>query len=221
MEGICFDIYDKSITAILGETGAGKTILAKALVQLLPEKLFITSGNIIFKNKTIPKENLKTLRGKGIFYVPQNARAALNPVVKIKTQINETSELEPTQLDALMKNLGFDEPGIILNSYPCQLSQGENQRSLIAMAAATQPELMVLDEPTSNLDEKSQHNLAETIKKLQLQYNLTILLITHNLPIAAKISDYIYILQEGNIVETKHKSTREKAKKISVASSCA
>ncbi len=143
----------------------------------------------------------KKKRGAHIFYAPQNAAASLNPVIKIKRQIDETSRLEPARLIEILSDLDVDEPERLLHAYPFQLSGGENQRCLLAMAAALQPELLILDEPFASLDYHAQQGFTALIKKMQRQYNLTILLISHNLSIVGNISDTIYVILKGKIVE--------------------
>ena len=201
LEKVTIDIRKNQITGLIGESGSGKTIFSKTISALLPENIYIEKGDIFYKGESVDYKTLKKLRGRHIFYAPQNAAASLNPVLKIKRQINETSKINHTQLIDLLENLDFHDPERILNSYPFELSGGENQRCLLAMAAALQPELLILDEPTSALDHDLQEGFMDLIKKIRQQYDLTILLITHNLSIVRNISDYIYIIFKGKIVE--------------------
>jgi len=201
LKNVSIDIKNNKITCLIGESGAGKTLLSKVFPALLPENFNVKNGTIIFKGKSMDYNMLKKYRGKKIFYTPQNATASLNPVLKIKNQIKETSKLKNSQVISILKDLGFTEPEAILNSYPFELSGGENQRCLLAMAIILGPQLLILDEPTSGLDYHLQEIFMDLIRRIQKQYGLTILLITHNLLLVKNISDYIYIMSGGSIVE--------------------
>jgi ABC-type dipeptide/oligopeptide/nickel transport system ATPase component len=204
LENINIRIKKNKITSLIGESGAGKSIFAKTLTSLLPTHIAMTKGNIFYEDQPVTYDRLKKMRGSYIFYVPQNASAALNPVIKIKNQINETSKIKYHQLIKLLKDLGIHDPDRILNSYPFELSGGENQRCLLAMAAAKKPRVLILDEPTASLDLSLQEGFMQLIKTIQQQYYLTILLITHNVSIARNISNYIYIILKGKIIEQGH-----------------
>ena len=201
LENINIQIKKNNITSLIGESGAGKTIFAKTLAALLPPHIVMTKGTIFYENQPVTYNSLKKMRGSHIFYTPQNAPASLNPVIKIKTQIKETSKLEHRQLIKLLNDLGIQGPDRILNSYPFELSGGENQRCLLAMAIAQKPRLLILDEPTASLDQSLQESFMQLIKTIQQQYFLTILLITHNVSIAGNVSDFIYIILKGKIIE--------------------
>ncbi len=203
LNNISITLQEKAITTLIGESGSGKTMFARTLVNLLPANIFITHGTVFFKQQPVLYPQLKKLRGKAIFYVPQDAVAALNPVVKLKHQLTQGSpeKMSLPRLVELLAQLNFPDPRAILDSYPFQLSGGESQRCLFAMAILQKPQLLILDEPTSALDIKSQASFIQLLKQLQSQYNLTILLITHNLALAATVSDYIYIMHRGEIIE--------------------
>jgi ABC-type dipeptide/oligopeptide/nickel transport system ATPase component len=201
LENINIRIKKNKITCLIGESGAGKTIFAKTLAALLPGHIAMTKGTIFYEDQPVTYDSLKKIRGSHIFYSPQNAAASLNPVIKIKNQINETSRIEHNQLIKLLKDLGIHDPDRILNSYPFELSGGESQRCLLAMAVAQKSRVLILDEPTASLDRSLQEGFMQLIKTIQQQYHLTILLITHNVSIARNVSDYIYIILKGKIIE--------------------
>lgn len=201
LQNVSIDLRKDKITCLIGESGSGKTIFSKTIAALLPENVFIEHGDILYQGQPIDYRMLKKSRGRGIFYTPQNAAASLNPVLKIKRQVNEWSKLEQAQLLDLFRDLEFRDPERVLNSYPFQLSGGENQRCLLAMAVAQQPELLILDEPTSALDHHLQEEFIGLIKKIQQRFGLTILLITHNLSLVRNAADYIYIILNGEIIE--------------------
>lgn len=197
LQNVSIDLRKDKITCLIGESGSGKSIFSKTIAALLPENVFIEQGEIVYQGQSLAYSMLKKLRGRSIFYSPQNAAASLNPVLKIKRQVDEWSNLNQKQLLDLLKDLEFQDPERILNSYPFQLSGGENQRCLLAMAVAQQPELLILDEPTSALDFHLQEEFIELIKKVRERFGLTILLITHNLALVRNAADYIYIILNG------------------------
>lgn len=201
LKNISIEIPKNKITCLIGESGAGKTIFAKTLAALLPKHMIITNGTISYNQQPVTYDKLKRMRGSYIFYTPQNAAVSLNPVIKIKNQIKETSKIGHSQLIKILTELNIRNPDRVLNSYPFALSGGENQRCLLAMAMASKPQLLILDEPTSSLDQPLQKGFMQLIKQIQQQYHLTILLITHNLSIARNESDYIYIMLKGEIIE--------------------
>jgi peptide/nickel transport system ATP-binding protein len=201
LQNLSIAINENQITGIIGESGAGKTILGKTLAALLPGPIAVTGGTIYYDNRPVTFDLLKKMRGRHIFYTPQNAAASLNPVLKIKNQVNETSKIEKPAMLEIFKDLEFPEPERILNAYPFELSGGENQRCLLATALARHPRLLILDEPTASLDAHLQEGFMRLIKEIQHRYRLTILLITHNLRVARNITDYIYIILKGKIVE--------------------
>jgi len=219
LKNISFQLKKRQITCLIGESGAGKTIFAKTISALLPPGIEMVDGTLYFESEPVDYENLKKLRGSHIFYTPQNAAASLNPVIKIKNQISETSNISHKKLLVIFEALGIHDRKRVLNSYPFQLSEGENQRCLLAMAIAAQPQFLILDEPTTGFDTSLQKEFIKIIKKIHHQYNLTILLITHNLFLARTIANFVYILLQGEIVEQgefmelfsspKHKYTKE------------
>jgi ABC-type dipeptide/oligopeptide/nickel transport system ATPase component len=198
LENIDIQIKKNKITTLTGKSGSGKTIFAKTLAALLPKHIIMTRGNIFYDGLPVTYDDLKKMRGSHIFYTPQNAAASLNPVMKIKKQIKETSKLENHLLIELLKDLDFPDPERILNSYPFELSGGENQRCLLAMAIARKPKVLILDEPTASLNRELQDGFIRLIKACQQQYHLTILLITHNLSLSRLASDYILPIFPGD-----------------------
>jgi ABC-type dipeptide/oligopeptide/nickel transport system ATPase component len=201
LKNISIDLEENRVTGLIGESGAGKTILAKTLAALLPPQLAVTGGTFHYKEQRITCDTLKKMRGRQIFYTPQNAAAALNPVLRIKHQVNETAKTDSARWIEIFKNLGFPDPERVLNAYPFELSGGESQRCLLAMALARNPRLLILDEPFASLDLHLREGFMQLIKQVQHRCRLTILLITHNLAMASSMADYIYILLDGEILE--------------------
>ena len=195
-------VRKNKITALIGESGAGKTIFARAISALLPERIHVTSGTFFYDGTEVDFNRLKRFRGRKIFYSPQNAAASLNPVIRIKKQIDEVSNIPFPSLIEILTFLNIANPLKLLNAYPFELSEGESQRALLAMAIAINARLLILDEPVSALDGDSRQNFMELLQHLQQKYAVTILLITHNLSIIKHIAHYIYIIQQGEIVES-------------------
>ncbi|MCP4220984.1 MAG: ABC transporter ATP-binding protein [bacterium] len=197
LDRVSLEVPQGGTIAVVGESGAGKSTLAKAVAGLLPPSVTICGGRFAIKAKRgDPHKGCK----KGVFYMPQNASAALNPVYKISHQVNEVSRLSPTGMSELVEALDFSCSAKVLDSYPFQLSAGENQRCLLAIALSMLPELLIMDEPTASLDKKRIKRFIDSLAGFKRQYGFSLLLITHNLAVAA-LSDYVYILKKGKIVE--------------------
>ena len=213
---VSFDIKKGEILALVGESGCGKSITSLAVGRLLdPGTAFIKAENILlhFKDFVIdilqasPKE-LRSIRGGGIGYIFQEPAAALNPVFTIGAQIIESLKLHRRELNdfteeavRLLQAVGIPDAKARLNTYPHELSGGMQQRIIIAMALAGNPQLLVADEPTTALDVTVQAQILELIYKLSKERNLGVLLITHNLGIVARLADKLAVMYAGNLVE--------------------
>jgi len=202
LKSIHVKIKPHCITALIGESGSGKTIFSRTISGLLPENMVIDSGFFYFKHKKISYQWIQKNRGRTIFYTPQNAAASLNPIIKIKTQLKEVSRSGAEPIDKILNNLSLRDSQRILNAYPFELSGGENQRCLLAMAIALTPQLLILDEPVTSVDGQFQKSFIGYIQKIKSKYHMTILMITHNLALIEHIADYIYIMYGGQIVES-------------------
>ncbi|MCP5054240.1 MAG: ABC transporter ATP-binding protein [bacterium] len=203
LAGVDLRVEPNTITSLIGESGCGKTTFARAITGLLPGTVTITGGSIFFAERLMQYDQLKSLRGSSIFYIPQDAAASLNPVLKIKRQVAEASlgNISYSRLPGILEDLNIHEPESVLESYPFQLSGGENQRCLLAMAILRKPRLLILDEPTSSLDHRSRASFMAEVERIRREHALTVLLITHNLLVTRSVSDYIYIMSKGKIVE--------------------
>jgi len=199
LDMVNLSIEENAITSLIGKSGAGKTIFARAISGLLPPGVVIGSGNIFYRGRQIDYAGLTQMRGREILYLPQNASASLNPVYKIKQQVFETSRISLDETLKIMEILDF-KPGEIdriLSSYPFQLSGGQNQRCLLAMAIAIRPRLLILDEPTSSLHDDARQNVIDLVERIRDLYGLTILLISHDLNMVKNISGNIYTISGG------------------------
>lgn len=206
-------IPEGKIICLVGESGSGKTLTGYSLIRLFPsQNIKITSGKIIYKQKNIiecTEDEMRALRGKEIFMIPQEPLSALNPVLNIETQLSEIfythtkfskKEIYEQCLN-LLNLVKIDKPETRLKAYPHQLSGGQRQRILIAMAIALKPSLIIADEPTTALDVTIQGEILELFLELREKMNISILLITHDFGIVRTIADYVYVMYGGRIVE--------------------
>ncbi len=201
LQNISIDVFPGTITTFLGETGAGKSMLGKAVSGLLPFGVSVASGEIFIDGKLVDGLRLGSLRGEGIFYVPQDASASLNPLLRIRKQVDEVSKVGLTRVMEVFSELGFEVPRRVLESYPFQLSVGECRRCLLVMAVLMQSRLLILDEPVSSLDSGLKAGFIRLIKNIRESHGFTLLLITHDLEVAVSLSDYIYVMYRGRIVD--------------------
>ncbi len=201
LRAISLKIPRNQVTVLLGESGAGKTILARALSGLLPDGFFASRGHILFGGQVMSGSAAwARVRGRKIFYTPQNAAAALNPVLTIGRQIRETCRISAEELGEMLSRLQFTDPEGILQSYPFTLSGGENQRCLLALALAARPDVLILDEPTAEIDAAAQEEFIEVLRDYQRAHSLTVLLISHHLGFVRAIAQNLCVLSRGELV---------------------
>lgn len=212
VNGVSFKLDRGRTLGLVGETGAGKTTTALSIMQLVPYPPGqITGGEIFFKGKNIiensDKEN-QEMRGNGISMIFQDPMTALNPTMTINKQMTEVvlkhtnqtrAQAEDTSIK-LLETVGI--PGDRFNDYPHQLSGGMKQRAIIAMALLCKPEILIADEPTTALDVTIQAQVLEIIRNLIAQYNMSMLLITHDLGVVAQTCNDVCIMYAGEIVES-------------------
>ena len=199
--------------AIVGESGSGKSVTALSLSRLLPTPpAEFASGSIRFEGRDIlamsPAE-LRAVRGGGIAYVFQEPATSLNPVFTIRSQIAEGIRLhrpEVKNVDAEVAKwlgaVGIVDPEKRMHDYPHQLSGGMQQRAMIAMALACRPRLLVADEPTTALDVTIQAQILAELKRLRTEFDMALILITHNFGIIRGLCDRVAVMFRGEIVET-------------------
>ncbi len=199
--------------ALVGESGSGKSVTALSILRLLEDTNRVrSSGSIVFDGTeltTLNNKEIRAIRGNRIAMIFQEPMTSLNPVYTIGNQLIEPLQLHQSLNKAeayeralqLLERTGIDNPKQRINSFPHQLSGGQRQRVIIAMALACRPELLIADEPTTALDVTIQDQILNLIKDIQAEYGMSVLLITHDLPMVRKIADTVTIMQKGHIVE--------------------
>ncbi len=211
VHGVGFELGRGKSLALIGESGSGKSTIARAVLRLLPDGTQ-ASGHVLFDGHellTLPERRFRHLRGRAIGFVPQDPGNALNPVRTIGAQALEAAALTDEPNAARRKALildtfaqvGLDNPQRVYDSYPHQLSGGMLQRVLIGLAVLPRPALLVADEPTSALDVTIQKRILDLLSRLQSDMDISLLLITHDLAIAAERADSLVVLKDGAVKE--------------------
>jgi len=212
VRGVSFDLFKGETLAIVGESGSGKSVTIKTLLGILPKNGHIASGEILYNGNDLTKYSEKdfyAIRGKKISLVFQDPLSALNPIMKIGKQITEALILSKSVDKAhakdraieLMTQVGIPQPEIRYDEYPFQFSGGMRQRIVIAIALASNPEILICDEPTTALDVTIQAKILELIKDLKKKDDLSIIFITHDMGVVANMADRICVMYAGRIVE--------------------
>lgn len=211
VDGVNFDLAPNKAVVVVGESGCGKTSLAKAVLRLLPRNIGEYSGKVYLKDlETMAlsdEEYRKQVRWVKMSMVPQAAMNSLNPVMRVGDQVaesmivhygvNKDKALE--QAAKMFQNVGV--PVDFLSRYPFELSGGMRQRVAIAMALVTSPELVILDEPTSALDVLTQANIFNLLKRIKNELETSFILITHDISTSSELADIVAVMYAGQIVE--------------------
>ena len=211
VDNVNFTIKRGETLALVGESGCGKSVTALSLAKLVATPPgFYKGGQILLDNEDVlamDKEPLRRVRGARISYIFQEPATSLNPVFRVGNQIKEVLKLHrpdaatDDEVERLLKLVHIPEPRRRLRDYPHQLSGGMQQRIMIAMALACQPELLVADEPTTALDVTIQAQILYLLKEFKQKLQMSILLITHNLGIVGDLADNVAVMYAGRIVE--------------------
>jgi peptide/nickel transport system ATP-binding protein len=216
VKNIFFDIPRGKITALIGESGSGKSVTALSFMQLLPkqatikgEMLFSADGNNTQNLATLPADDMQKLRGNKIAMIFQEPMTSLNPVHTCGAQVMEslmlhkglTKQQAKEETIALFTKVELPVPVEMINRFPHQISGGQKQRVMIAMAMSCSPALLIADEPTTALDVRVQKNVLQLLKKLQVENDMGILFITHDLSLVADVADEIVVMYKGELVE--------------------
>ncbi|TFH41964.1 MAG: ABC transporter ATP-binding protein [Chrysiogenales bacterium] len=212
VRNISFSLESGRTIAFAGESGCGKSVTAYSILRLVPAPGVIDSGSIRYRGRDIlvmEEEEVRKIRGREIAMIFQEPMTSLNPVFTVGYQISESLELhlgmgkrEASERAAdLLNSVGIPDPSRRLASYPHELSGGMRQRAMIAMALATSPSILIADEPTTALDVTIQAQILDLLLKIQEERRMSMILITHDLGVAAAIADEISIMYAGEIVE--------------------
>jgi len=213
VDGVSFEIARGEILALAGESGSGKSVTALSILRLVPPPGRIVSGSIRFEGRdllALDERDLRRVRGARIGFVFQEPMTALNPVFTVGDQIAEALEVHGVARGAaararaveLLDTVRIPEPARRARDFPHQLSGGMRQRVLIAAAMACRPPLVMADEPTTALDATIQADILDLLVAMRREHGLSLLLITHDLGIVARVADRVAVMYAGRIVET-------------------
>ena len=213
LSGVDLHVNPGETLGIVGESGSGKTMTALSLMGLLPQGGRVSSGSIFLDGQDLtkmPLQHKRRLRGTKVGMIFQDPLTSLNPTMKIGLQVCEPLRVHKkmSKKDALaraveiLKRVGMPRPEIVINNYPHQLSGGMRQRVMIAMALVCEPRILIADEPTTALDVTTQMQILDLIDELRDEYQMGVILITHDLGVVAGHTDRVAVMYAGRIVET-------------------
>jgi len=211
VDGVTFDVKPREIFSIVGESGCGKSTLANAIIRLLEPPAYIASGEVMLKDVNLLElddQRINDFRWKEISILPQSAMNALNPVMKVYDQIKDgvTAHEHRIPDNEIKKRVEFMANKLVLpsytfKSYPCQLSGGMRQRSLLVLALILDPSLVIIDEPTSAVDVVTQRKILEFLRMRRDEAGTSIILITHDVAVTAEIADTMMVMYAGKVCE--------------------
>ena len=213
LKNISFELNSNEILGFVGESGSGKSITAFSIINLFNSKNIIKTGSINFDGKPIDSLSFidfEKIRGNEISIIFQEPMSSLNPSMKCGEQVIEiilnhefisTKKAKNRVID-LLKKVQLNDPEIVYNKYPHQLSGGQQQRIMIAMAISCNPKILIADEPTTSLDGIVKKGIISLLKSIQKETKMSIIFISHDLPLVSKIAKKIIVLNKGKIVET-------------------
>ncbi len=213
VQDVSLRIGHREIVGLIGESGSGKTVTAKSLIGLLPDRISVTAGSAIFRGRdlfALSSEEIRKIRGAEISVIPQDALHALNPVHRIGRQVGEPLHIHSETSDSairalvlkLLAKVKIDDPPLRASQYPHQFSGGMQQRALTAMVLSTEPPLIIADEPTTALDVTIQAQIIALLKDLRRETEASFLFISHDLGLVSSLCDRIYVMYAGVIVES-------------------
>lgn len=211
VSNVGFDLSRGEILGVVGESGSGKSVTAAAIVQLIDPPGRVTSGEILLHGEDLVRmsdRRMRQLRGRSVAMIFQNPTASLNPVLTVGYQMREalkTVGIPPGEVndtvERVLKTVGIPDPMRVVRQYPFELSGGMNQRVMIAMALAAQPELLIADEPTTALDTTTQEQILTELVALTRDRNISLMLITHDIALVSQYADRIMVLYAGEVCE--------------------
>jgi peptide/nickel transport system ATP-binding protein len=215
LSDVSLSIHANEILCVVGESGSGKSIMANAIMQLLPREVTINGGRVMFEGRdlaTASAAEMRNVRGAGIAMIFQEPMTALNPLRTIGDQIGEMFSIHTdlsraairARMLALLEDVRIPDPEAAARAYPHELSGGQRQRAMIAMALALDPRVLIADEPTTALDVTTQAQILALIRDLQRRKKTAVLFITHDFGVVAEIADRVAVMQQGSIAEEGH-----------------
>ncbi len=223
VDGVSFDVFPSQVVGIVGESGCGKSVTMRAILQLIDPPGRITGGEILYRRVDKPGGDkpidltrlsprgrlMRDLRGAEIALIPQEPMAAFSPVHTVGTQIVEAIMLHErvgheearARTVELFRDVGISMPESRVDAYSWQLSGGLRQRAMIAMALSCKPRLLIADEPTTAIDVTTQAQILALLRELQHKYHTAIIFITHDLGVIAQMANYVVVMYLGRIME--------------------
>jgi peptide/nickel transport system ATP-binding protein len=213
LNGITFDVQPGEVFGLVGETGCGKTVTGLSILRLLPRSARLTGGQVLFEGVdllSLGRAEVEAVRGRKIAMIFQDPSTSLNPVFTVGYQIRRVlqqhmhlsrqAEIDKTR--QVLTAVGLPDVDRLMGSYPHQLSGGMQQRVMIAMALSCNPRLLIADEPTTALDVTIQAQILKLLRDLQKQFDVSVILITHNLGVIAQTCDRLAVLYGGRVAES-------------------
>jgi oligopeptide/dipeptide ABC transporter ATP-binding protein len=212
LDGLSFRVGKGEIVGLVGESGSGKSVTGFSIVRLLKNPGRIVAGEVIFEGRDLTKlseVSIQEIRGKQISMIFQNPRSSLNPVISVGEQIAQVlryrrgmskNEAWQAAID-LLRTVHIPEPERRMTAYPHQMSGGMAQRVMIAMAISCSPKLLIADEPTTGLDVTIEYQIIQLLKEMRDLTGTSVIVITHDLNMAAEVCDRIMVMYAGRIVE--------------------
>ena len=212
LRGVSLDVAPGEVRGLVGESGAGKSMLGRAVLGLLPANATITSGGIAFEGRDLlgmREVERRSLLGRRIALIPQDPMTSLNPVKRVGAQLSAllrhhlglSRHAAPARAAELLAEVAIREPQRVLDLYPHEISGGMRQRVLIAMAFACDPGLVIADEPTTALDVTVQRQVLQLVERLRRRHGAAVLFVTHDLGVVAKICRTMTVLHGGRVLE--------------------
>ena len=213
VDHVSFDVAEGETVCIVGESGCGKSVTSLSIMGLLGRGGAVVDGSVLFANKNLldmDEKQLDTIRGNQMTMIFQDPLTSLNPVFTIGSQITESIRIHMhlskkeagERAVTILEKVGMPDARAAMKKYPHMLSGGMRQRVMIAMALCCNPKLLIADEPTTALDVTIQAQVLELMKKLKQEYQTSLILITHDLGVVAKICDKVAVVYAGEIVES-------------------
>jgi oligopeptide/dipeptide ABC transporter ATP-binding protein len=210
VDGVSFDVPRGGAFGLVGESGCGKTMTLRAILGLLPGRARISGGEVVFDGRALSPRSLGRLRGESIGMVFQEPMTALNPVMRVGEQIAEgprvrlgySGEQARQRALELLRRVGVPDPERRYRAFPHELSGGLRQRIVIAIALASEPQLLLCDEPTTALDVTIQDQILHLLARLRAETGVSQVLVTHDLAVVAQTCEHVAVMYAARIVET-------------------